>query len=89
MLTTSAEVLLGVDHPRFDVSDRQRAIWRVLDRLPTPRRSSIVENLRLMQVYETISSFGFDIALEKRASSADSATSRKASCARPTRACDR
>ena len=65
VLTTSAEVLLGVDHPRFDVSDRQRAIWRVLDRLPTPRRSSIVENLRLMQVYETISSFGFDIALEK------------------------
>jgi ubiquinone biosynthesis protein len=61
---TSVEVILGVDRPRFDVSDRQRAIWRVLDRLPTPRRSSIVENLRLIQVYETISSFGFDIALE-------------------------
>ena len=64
VLTTSAELVLGVDRPRLDVSDRQRAIWRVLDQLPTPRRSSIVENLRLMQVYDTISAFGFDIALE-------------------------
>ncbi len=64
ILSTSAELVLGVDRPSFDVSDRQRAIWRVLDSLPTPRRSSIVENLRLMQVYDTISSFGFDIALE-------------------------
>jgi ubiquinone biosynthesis protein len=58
------EVVLGVDRPKLDVSDRQRAIWRLLDRLPTPRRSAIVENLRLMQVYDTISTFGFDIALE-------------------------
>ena len=64
ILSTSAELVLGVDRPSFDVSDRQRAIWRVLDSLPTPRRSLIVENLRLMQVYDTISSFGFDIALE-------------------------
>lgn len=59
------EVVLGVDRPKLDVSDRQRAIWRLLDRLPTPRRSAIVENLRLMQVYDTISTFGFDIALER------------------------
>jgi ubiquinone biosynthesis protein len=58
------EVVLGVDRPKLDVSDRQRAIWRLLDRLPTPRRSAIVENLRLMQVYDTISTFGFDIALD-------------------------
>ena len=63
-LTATSEVLLGVDRPHVDVSDRQRAIWRVLDSLPTPRRSAIVENLRLMQVYDTISTFGFDIALE-------------------------
>jgi ubiquinone biosynthesis protein len=62
-LTGLLEVILGVDRPQVDVSDRQRAIWRVLERLPTPRRSSIVENLRLMQVYDTISAFGFDIAL--------------------------
>ncbi len=33
----SAEAVLGVDRPHIDVSDRQRAIWRLLDRLPTPR----------------------------------------------------
>jgi ubiquinone biosynthesis protein len=64
-LTSLLEVVLGVDRPRLDVSDRQRAVWRLLDRLPTPRRSAIVENLRLMQVYDTISTFGFDIALER------------------------
>ncbi len=64
-ITNTLEVVLGVDRPRLDVSDRQRAIWRLLDRLPTPRRSAIVENLRLMQVYDTISTFGFDIALER------------------------
>jgi ubiquinone biosynthesis protein len=64
VLTGVAEVIFGVDRPQIDVSDRQRAIWRVLERLPTPRRSSIIENLRLMQVYDTISAFGFEIALE-------------------------
>ena len=64
LLSAFAEAVLGVDRPRVDVSDRQRAIWRLLDRLPTPRRSAIVENLRLMQVYETISSFGLEIGLE-------------------------
>ena len=56
LLSAFAEAVLGVDDPGVDVSDRQRAVWHLLDRLPTPRRSAIVENLRLMQVYETISS---------------------------------
>ena len=46
------------------MSDRQRAIWRLLDRLPTPRRSKLVENLRLIQVYNTVASFGMEIGLE-------------------------
>jgi ubiquinone biosynthesis protein len=64
-LAAFGQAVLGVDRPHIDVSDRQRAIWRVLDRLPTPRRSAIVENLRLMQVYETISAFGLEIGLER------------------------
>ena len=64
-ISTSVQAILGVDRPHVDISDRQHALWRVLDRLPTPRRSSIVENLRLMQVYDTISAFGLEIGLER------------------------
>jgi ubiquinone biosynthesis protein len=39
-------------------------IWRLLDRLPTPRRSALIENLRLQQVYDTLYGYGIDILLE-------------------------
>ena len=39
-------------------------IWSLLDRLPTPRRSALIENLRLQQVYDTLYGYGVDIALE-------------------------
>jgi ubiquinone biosynthesis protein len=55
---------ITIDRPQIDMSDRQQAIWRLLDRLPTPRRSKLVENLRLMQVYNTVASFGLEIGLE-------------------------
>jgi ubiquinone biosynthesis protein len=58
------QVVVGIDRPHVDVSDRSRAVWRLLDRLPTPRRNKLVENLRLLQVYDTVTSFGFEIGLE-------------------------
>ena len=64
LLASGIQIVVGIDRPQIDVSDRQRAIWRLLDRLPTPRRSKLVENLRLMQVYNTVASFGLEIGLE-------------------------
>jgi ubiquinone biosynthesis protein len=64
LLASGINVVVGIDRPQIDVSDRQRAIWRLLDRLPTPRRNKLVENLRLIQVYNTVASFGFEIGLE-------------------------
>ncbi len=64
LLASGIQIVVGIDRPQIDMSDRQRAIWRLLDRLPTPRRSKLVENLRLMQVYNTVASFGFEIGLE-------------------------
>jgi len=39
-------------------------VWQLLDRLPTPRRSALIENLRLQQVYDTLYGYGVDIVLE-------------------------
>jgi ubiquinone biosynthesis protein len=64
LVASGISIVVGVDRPQIDMSDRQRTIWRLLDRLPTPRRSKLVENLRLMQVYNTVASFGLEIGLE-------------------------
>ncbi len=64
LISSVIQIVVGIDRPQIDVSDRQRAIWRLLDRLPTPRRSKLVENLRLIQVYNTVASFGLEIGLE-------------------------
>ena len=41
-------------------------MWTMLERLPTPRRNVIIENLRLQQVYEAIYQTSIDIALEAK-----------------------
>ena len=64
LLASGIQIVVGIDRPQIDMSDRQRAVWQLLDRLPTPRRSKLVENLRLMQVYNTVASFGLEIGLE-------------------------
>jgi ubiquinone biosynthesis protein len=56
--------LLGLNIPDIDESGRGRLIWRILDAIPTPRRSQIIENVRLQQVYDTIYQFGLDVAIE-------------------------
>jgi ubiquinone biosynthesis protein len=38
-------------------------IWETLEALPTPRRNSLVENLRLQQVYQAIYATSLDVAL--------------------------
>ena len=38
-------------------------VWDLLEALPTPRRNSLVENLRLQQVYQAIYATSLDVAL--------------------------
>jgi len=58
------DAVLGLNVPQVDATGNAHWIWTLLDALPTPRRSRIIENVRLQQVYETIYRFGLDIALE-------------------------
>jgi ubiquinone biosynthesis protein len=63
ILTLGIEILVGADQPTVDVSDRQKAIWRLLDQVPIGGRTWMVRNLRLQQVYDTFFRFGTDVAL--------------------------
>ncbi|MDH4141806.1 MAG: AarF/UbiB family protein [Chloroflexota bacterium] len=63
--STVVDALLGLNVPDVGDQGEGRSIWRILDALPTPRRSRIIENVRLQQVYDTIYRYGLDIALER------------------------
>jgi ubiquinone biosynthesis protein len=62
LLSTVADAVLGLNRPDLS-ADRSRGIWGFLERLPTPRRNTIIENLRLQQVYNAIYTTSLDIAL--------------------------
>jgi ubiquinone biosynthesis protein len=62
--TGLARIALGLDRVAIDRAGRGHAIWRVLDRVSTPRRNPFIENLRLRQVYDTIAATLIDIALQ-------------------------
>jgi ubiquinone biosynthesis protein len=61
-LSTVTDAVLGLNRPTFG-TDNSRGIWSFLESLPTPRRNSIIENLRLQQVYNAIYTTSLDIAL--------------------------
>jgi ubiquinone biosynthesis protein len=65
LIVTVVEAVLGLNRPEVDVGGRGAGIWRILDALPTPRRSAIIENLRLEQVYDTLMSYGMDIVVSR------------------------
>ncbi|HMJ80757.1 MAG TPA: AarF/UbiB family protein [Candidatus Dormibacteraeota bacterium] len=65
VLSSLADAILGLNVPLIDEQGEGRAIWRLLDALPTPRRNRIIENVRLQQVYDTIYRYGLDITLER------------------------
>jgi ubiquinone biosynthesis protein len=51
---------LGLGRPRLD-SSGSGAIWRFIDRLPAQRRNAIIENIRLQEVYDSMSRFSLEI----------------------------
>jgi ubiquinone biosynthesis protein len=57
------DILFGLSRPHVGQPAR-RSVWTLLESLPTPRRSAIIENLRLQQVYEALYQTGIDIAFE-------------------------
>jgi uncharacterized membrane protein YvlD (DUF360 family) len=59
------DAVLGLNVPDVNDKGEGRAIWRLLEALPTPRRNRIIENIRLQQVYEILYQYGLDIALER------------------------
>jgi ubiquinone biosynthesis protein len=65
VVSSAVDAVLGLNVPDVDDRGQGRSIWRILDALPTPRRSRIIENIRLQQVYDTIYRYGLDIALER------------------------
>jgi ubiquinone biosynthesis protein len=64
LLTTIVRAVLGLNRPRLETGRGMPAMWRLLDSLPTPRRSLIIENLRLQQVYETVYAAALESALD-------------------------
>ncbi|MET0772587.1 MAG: AarF/UbiB family protein [Candidatus Limnocylindrales bacterium] len=58
---TILSTFLGLDRPHLDEAGNDR-VWRLLERLPARRRNAIVESIRLQEVYDTVSSFGLEIA---------------------------
>jgi ubiquinone biosynthesis protein len=57
------EAILGLNRPDVDAMGKGRGIWRLADRLPLSLNSALLENIRLQQVYDTLSAYGLDILI--------------------------
>jgi len=55
------DAFLGLDRPNLEPQPDSR-LWRLLDRLPAQRRNALIESIRLQEVYDTMSSYGLEIA---------------------------
>ena len=64
LFTTLVAAVLGLNRPRLHSRGAMPTMWRLLDSIPTPRRSLVIENLRLQQVYETIYASALESALD-------------------------
>jgi ubiquinone biosynthesis protein len=62
VVSTVLMTILGLNRP-VAVAERDGLVWTALEALPTPRRNTLVENLRLQQVYQSIYATSLDIAL--------------------------
>jgi len=63
VVLTLIDAVLGFDRPGLDPDHGERAIWRSLDRLPIRRRNRLIENLRLLQLYEVFWSYGLELVV--------------------------
>jgi ubiquinone biosynthesis protein len=63
LTVTVVDAVLGFDRPNLDPDHRRDAFWRLIERLPGARRSRLIENLRIEQLYETAWSYGLELGL--------------------------
>jgi ubiquinone biosynthesis protein len=63
LTVTLVDALLGFDRPNIDPNRRREAIWQLIERLPVARRSRLIENLRIEQIYQTAWSYGLELGL--------------------------
>lgn len=59
------DALLGFNRPVLDEIESGDRFWKFLSRIDGGRRSTIVENLRFEQVYDTFWRYGLEIAISK------------------------
>jgi ubiquinone biosynthesis protein len=57
------DAVFGFERPDLDPNNRQKALWRLIERLPSGQRSRIIDNLRLQQLYDTALQYGVELAL--------------------------
>ena len=55
--------IFGLQRPHIDDRGQHRSLWSRLDRLPHSRRNVLVENIRMYEVYTTVTAYGQEIAL--------------------------
>jgi ubiquinone biosynthesis protein len=60
---TLSDAVFGFNRPDVDPENRRQVMWRLIERLPTARRSRLIENLRIQQLYDTFYQYGMEIAL--------------------------
>ena len=61
VVDTFLESILGLNQPSINISGEGQGIWKLVDRLPTGRRSQLLENIRLQQVYQMLMNYGLNI----------------------------
>ncbi len=63
---TLINVLTGVNQPRIMKGDPDEAYWRFVERLPIIRGSSLVESIRVSQIYNKLFVFATDALMAHR-----------------------
>lgn len=59
------DAVLGFHRPHVGDRPRHRSLWARLDRMPATDRNVLVENLRLYEVWQTVTGYLQDIALAR------------------------
>jgi ubiquinone biosynthesis protein len=63
IIATILEAIVGLNSSLEGEGRRQDFYWRWLSKLPTGRRSRIIENLRTQQVYDAMRRYGVDMLI--------------------------
>jgi ubiquinone biosynthesis protein len=57
------DTVFGLQRPHVSDTTGHRSLWSRLDRLPISRRNQLVENIRMYEVYTTVTAFAQEIAV--------------------------